>query len=178
MPAGRLLFTFALVVSVVVCAGAGESAPARSTRPGGVVVHGYPYANRCPDAGEEELVDRWHMYACNCTSYVAWALHANHQRTDWFVAGSMDAWNWPNVARHKGLRLLARPRVGVVAVWPKLGRPFGHVAYITRLDGDGTFDVAEYNLPGDRSDRFRFDVRTHVTRAGASFIDVPERSDG
>ena len=89
MPAGRLLFTFALVVSVVVCAGAGESAPARSTRPGGLVVHGYPYANRCPEAGEEELVDRWHMYACNCTSYVAWALHANHQRTDWFVAGSI-----------------------------------------------------------------------------------------
>ena len=177
MPASRLLLTLALVVSVGVCAGAGagEAAPARSTEPGGVVVHGYPYATRCPEAGVDELVDRWGMYACNCTSYVAWALHANRQRTDWFVGGSMDAWNWPNVARRKGLRVGSTPRVGAVAAWPKQARPFGHVAYVTRLHDDGTFDVAEYNRPGDRSHRFRFDIRTRVEREGASFIDVPER---
>jgi surface antigen len=178
MPAGRLLFTLALVVSVGVCAGAGASAPSREAQPAGVVVRGYPYASRCPEAGEEDVVDRWGMYACNCTSYVAWALHANHQRTAWFIAGSMDAWNWPNVARRKGLRVASTPRVGAVAAWPKLARPFGHVAYVTRLHDDGTFDVAEYNRPGDRSHHFLFDVRTHVSRAGASFIDVPERSDG
>lgn len=178
IPAGRLLLTLALVVSVGLCTGAGRAAPQHVARPGGLVVHGYPYAARCPEAGEEELVDRWGMYACNCTSFVAWALHANHQRTDWFIKGSMDAWNWPNVARRKGLRVAAKPRVGAVAAWPKLARPFGHVAYVTRLHGDGTFDVAEYNRPGDRSHRFLFDVRTHVAAAGASFIDVPERSGG
>ena len=175
MPAGQLLFALALVVSVGVCAGAGDAAPLHATKPGGVVVHGYPYATRCPAAGAEDLVDRWGMYACNCTSYVAWALHANRQRTGWFVRGSMDAWNWPNVARRKGLRVDSTPRVGAVAVWPKLARPFGHVAYVTRLHDDGTFDVAEYNRPGDRSHRFRFDIRTHAKREGASFIDVPER---
>lgn len=175
MPAGRLLFTLVLVMSVGVCAGDCVVARARSTKPAVVVVHGYPYAARCPEAGEEELVDRWGMYACNCTSYVAWALHANRQRTEWFIRGSMDAWNWPNVAKRRGLRVAATPTVGAVATWPKLNRPFGHVAYVTRVHDDGTFDVAEYNRPGDRSHRFRFDVRTHVERRGASFIDVPER---
>jgi hypothetical protein len=47
MPAGRLLFSLALVVSLGVCAGAGEAA----AKPGGVVIHGYPYAPRCPAAG-------------------------------------------------------------------------------------------------------------------------------
>jgi surface antigen len=172
MPAGRLL------VALVVCVGAGIAAPSLAAKPSGPLIRGYPYAGRCPEAGEDELVDRWGMYACNCTSFVAWALHVNGQRTDWFIPGSMDAWNWPNVARRKGLRVAAKPRVGAVAAWPKLARPFGHVAYVTRLHDDGTFDVAEYNQPGDRSHRFRFDVRTHVARAGASFIDVPERSDG
>jgi len=171
IPAGRLLFSLALVVSLGVCAGAGEAA----AKPGSVVIHGYPYARRCPAAGKQELVDRWGMYACNCTSFVAWALHANRQRTDWFVRGSMDAWNWPNVARRKGLRVASTPRVGAVAAWPKLSRPFGHVAYVTGLHDDGTFDVAEYNRPGDRSNRFRFDIRTRVEREDASFIDVPER---
>jgi surface antigen len=177
-PAARLVSTLALVVVVGVCAGGGRAALSRATRPGSVIVHGYPYAARCPEAGEEDVVDRWGMYACNCTSYAAWALHANHQRTDWFVPGSMDAWNWPNVARRRGLRVTARPRVGAIAVWPKLARPFGHVAYVIRLDADGAFDVAEYNRPGDRLHRFRFDTRTHVTPTGAAFIDVPERSDG
>lgn len=167
-PARRLLVCAALVGAVGVYAAGAEAH--------GPVIGGYPYATRCPQAGEEEVVDRWGMYACNCTSYVAWALHANRQRTDWFIRGSMDAWNWPNVARRKGLRIAATPRIGAVAVWPKLDRPFGHVAYVTRLHDDGTFDVTEYNFPGARQ-HFRFDRRTHLTRGGASFIDVPERSD-
>src|SRR5438132_11786575 len=69
----------------------------------GIVVYGYPYASQCPAAGLADAVDPWGMYTCNCTSYVAWALHANRQRTDWFVPGAMDAANWPHVARLAGL---------------------------------------------------------------------------
>jgi hypothetical protein len=57
------------------------------------VTDGYRYAPRCPAAGAANLVDRWRMDMCNCTSYVAWALEANGQRTDWFIPGAMDAWN-------------------------------------------------------------------------------------
>src|ERR1700737_23315 len=95
------------------------------------VIYGYAYVNRCPRAGREEAVDRWGMYMCNCTSYVAWALQVNHQRTDWFIRGSMGAWNWPNFARQSHLRVGSRASVGDVAVWPNLGKPFGHVAYVT-----------------------------------------------
>ena len=160
---------------IAVCVSVPSGSPAAS-RPRGPVVYGYAYARRCPAAGHEDLVDRWGMYMCNCTSYVAWALQANHQRTDWFIPGSMDAWNWPNVARRRGLRVSRRPRAGSVAVWPKLARPFGHVAYVTRVEPDGRFDVSEYNLPfRNDSDRFRFDTRAHVSAQGASFIEVPSR---
>jgi hypothetical protein len=55
----------------------------------GVIAYGYPYAHRCPGAGIAKKVDRWGMYMCNCTSYVAWALGVNRQRIDWFVPGAM-----------------------------------------------------------------------------------------
>ena len=141
-----------------------------------VIAYGYPYATRCPAAGIAEKVDRWGMYMCNCTSYVAWALSANRQRVDWFIPGAMDADNWAHVARLAKLRVSTTPRVGAVAVWPRESR-FGHVAYVTRVDATGAFDVSEYNLPDEEWLRpFAFDVRRGVTREGAVFIYVPKRS--
>jgi surface antigen len=140
----------------------------------GVVIYGYPLATRCPAAGVAETVDRWGMYSCNCTSYVAWALAANGQRTDWFIRGSMNAWNWPNVARRAHIRVGRIPRVGAVAVWPKLVPPFGHLAYVTGLEPGGRFDVAEYNFAADTPPAaFAFDTRTGVAPGGAVFIYVP-----
>jgi surface antigen len=140
------------------------------TRP--LVTTGYPYARDCPDAGRRDDVDRWRMNTCNCTSYVAWALAANGYRTDWFIAGAMDAWNWPHVARLAHLAGGTEPRPGAVAVWPRWGR-FGHLAFVTAVDPDGSFDVAEYNLPGGA--RFRFDRRTGLAARNVSFIYVSPR---
>jgi len=141
----------------------------------GVIAYGYPYASRCPGAGLAERVDRWKMYECNCTSYVAWALSVNGQRTDWFIPGSMDARNWVHVARLKGIAVGTLPRVGAVAVWTRLSE-FGHVAYVTRVERGGGFDVAEYNRPtAEGEDSFAFDVRSDVSRAGATFLYVPRR---
>jgi surface antigen len=161
----------ALAIGLVSCAALASGGAAAA----GVVTYGYPYASHCPGAGVAERVDRWGMYACNCTSYVAWALVANHQRTDWFVPGAMDAWNWPQVARKHGLRVAAKPRVGAVAVWPHASR-FGHVAYVTHVDAGGLFDVAEYNLPGAGAETFAFDTRTDVSPSGAVFVYVPRRA--
>jgi surface antigen len=138
------------------------------------IVRGYPYAARCPAGGVVDAVDRWNMDQCNCTSYVAWALEANGQRVDWFVAGAMDAWNWPRVARLAHLQTGTKPRVGAVAVWPKLAPPFGHVAYVTGVERDGGIDVSEYNYPG--LVRFGYDERDDVSAAGAVFIYVPRRA--
>lgn len=138
------------------------------------IVFGYPYAARCPAAGFADAVDRFGMYTCNCTSYVAWALVANHQRIDWFVPGAMNAWNWPNVARRASLRVDDVPALGTVVVWPSLARPFGHVAYVIRVDRGRTIDVAEYNYTGSAdANTYIFDIRRFVSPVGAMFIHVP-----
>lgn len=161
----RTLCTSLAVAAALATAGASAA---------GVIAFGYPYAARCPAAGVAKGVDRWHMYVCNCTSYVAWALSANGQRTDWFVPGAMDARNWPHVARLRDIPVGDLPRVGAVAVWPRLTRS-GHIAYVTSVDPDGHFDVGEYNLPSSGAP-FVFDARTEVSRAGAVFLYVPRRS--
>lgn len=112
------------------------------------------------------------MNTCNCTSYAAWALAANGYRVDWFVPGDMDAWNWPNVARKRHIPQGTRPQPGAVAVWPEWGK-FGHVAFVTAVHADGTFDVAEYNLPGGV--RFGFDRRAGVRADDVVFLYVPRR---
>jgi surface antigen len=172
-----------LAVASVVALLAGAVAPAARTSPtraGHLRVSGYPYAARCPAAGVADRVDRWRMDMCNCTSYVAWALQANGQRTDWFIPGAMNAWNWPHVAQLAGLRVVRRPRPGAVAVWPRLSPPFGHVAYVTAVDPDGGFDVSEYNFRPAAGARFVFDHRHDVPDSGVAFIDVPRarRSSG
>jgi surface antigen len=133
---------------------------------------GYPYARACPAGGVRDVVDRWKMDMCNCTSYAAWALAANGYRVDWFVPGSMDAWNWPNVAHLRGIRTGVVPRVGAIAVWPEWGK-FGHVAFVTAVAGDGTFSVAEYNRPGGV--RFGFDRRAGLSPDDVTFVYVPRR---
>lgn len=161
-----------LLVILLLAVAAGSAGASRSP-----IIVGYPYTARCPGAGIADVVDRWHMYACNCTSYVAWALSANGQRTDWFIPGSMDAWNWPNVARLAHLGVDTHPSVGSVAVWPKAARPFGHVAYVTGVER-GRIDVAEYNLPVfGKTNTFVFDTRTGVPTNGAVFIHVPRRDE-
>jgi len=153
---------------IAVAAAMAASFVPTAARAAAPIVYGYPYAAECPAAGLVDAVDRWRMDECNCTSYVAWALTENGQRTDWFIAGAMDAFNWLHVAELAGLPVGRTPRVGAVAVWPHATR-FGHVAYVTGLDSGGRFDVAEYNLPLP----FAFDERYGLRPAGAEFIYVP-----
>jgi surface antigen len=162
------------VVGVALATVVGTAALAAVAGRADVIEDGYPYASQCPRAGVIDRVDRWKMYTCNCTSYVAWALAANHQRIDWFVAGAMNAWNWPHVAELRGLHVGAQPQPGAVAVWPKLTK-FGHVAYVLRVHTDGTFDVAEYNFPGAGGVAYGFDVRTAVRSPRVTFVYVPKR---
>ena len=121
-----------------------------TTAAAGRIVYGYPLATRCPAAGIAKTVDRWGMFACNCTSYVAWALTANGQRTDWFVPGSMDAWNWPNVARCAHLAIghgaAGRSSRGLARTRP----PFGHVAYVTAVGPGGRFAWPSTTSPRTR----------------------------
>lgn len=148
---------------------AGTPARAAHTR----VLYGYPYAPHCPAAGVADVVDRWGMYECNCTSYVAWALQANGQRIDWFIRGAMNAWNWPHVAQLSGIAVGTTPAAGAVAVWPHQSPPFGHLAYVSAVERNGTIDVGEYNE--NVFQPYLFDVRRGVSVRGATFIYVPRR---
>jgi surface antigen len=162
------------LVALALGGGPGAAPPLGPTVPGGPAYIGYPYAPRCPAAGRAHVVDIRGMYACNCTSFVAWALSVNGQRTDWFVPGAMDARNWPHVAALAGLRVGRRAHVGDVAVWPSLAPPFGHVAYVIGVRPSGRFDVAEYNYaPPPFHGRYRFDLRDGLAPVGVSFISVP-----
>jgi surface antigen len=164
-----LVLAAAAVVALIAMSPASRAA--RTNTP---IIYGYPYAPTCPLAGVAKRVDRFGMYACNCTSYVAWALHANGLRTNWFIPGAMDAFNWPHVARLKGLQVVSTPAVGAVAVMPRLGGRLGHVAFVTGLGRGESFSVAEYNLPSlTSSTHFEFDVRNDVSSAGTEFILVP-----
>jgi len=165
-----------LTLAATLAFGLGAAAPGSHHAHEPAVLHGYPYASRCPAAGYDDAVDRWGMYVCNCTSYVAWALQANGQRTSWFIRGAMNAWNWPHVARLKHIPVGTRPRVGSVAVWPELSPPFGHVAYVSGVEDDGGIDVGEYNLPEAAAGApYVFDIRHDVRPNGAVFIYVPAR---
>lgn len=158
-----------LIVPVVLLACAlGVGAAHGGTKPS---ILGYPYGPQCPGGGYDNTYDRWTMSTCNCTSYVAWALQANGRRVDWFEVGQMDAHNWPRVARDAGIPTGSAARVDAVAVWPKVTPPFGHVAFVTAVHPDGTFDVAEYNLER----RYLFDARYRVSPAGVTFVYVPRR---
>lgn len=176
LPTVQAATTFVLVPLVLALGLMLVSTPqVAATPPPTPVVYGYAYAPDCPTAGYSKAVDRWGMFMCNCTSYVAWALRANGQRTDWFIRGAMDAWNWPHVARLAHLPVGRRPRLGSVAVWPGLAHPFGHVAYVGGVEHDGEIDVGEYNDPRSRSfDPFTFEFR-RVSASGAVFIYVPLR---
>ncbi|TMK33076.1 MAG: CHAP domain-containing protein [Actinobacteria bacterium] len=180
MPAPPSALVLVLVVGSAAFAlglGGSDAPLVPGSAAGRVVVDGYPYASRCPGAGYADVVDTWGMYVCNCTSYVAWALRANGQRTDWFIRGAMDAWNWPHVARLARLSLGTVPHARAVAVWPKIGRPFGHVAYVTGVEPNGRFDVGEYNLPSTSATTpYTFDIRKDIRPAGAVFIYVPSRA--
>lgn len=157
------------VLAAAVTAGGAPATPQRAP-----VSAGYPYASSCPSAGYADKVDRWSMYECNCTSYAAWALAANHQRVDWFVPGRMDAGNWPSVARSHGLETGSEPRAMALAVWPYLARPYGHIAYVTAVNSDGTFDVGEYNLPSPNGrNTYVFDRRRHLRATRVVFVYVP-----
>jgi surface antigen len=147
------------------------ASPTSEASPKAPVVFGYPYARACPAAGLADRVDRWKMFTCNCTSFAAWALDRNGQRIDWFVPGQMDAHNWPAVARGARIPTGATPRVGAVAVWPRLAPPYGHLAYVIGVHDDGSFDVAEYNLVK----QYRFGERLHLGVKGATFVYVPRR---
>jgi len=118
---------------------------------------GYPWA------GEPNpyAVDPWLFYKRQCTSYVAWKFWSFYG-LDFYNTrpGQGSAWNWPNLARDQGYRTSSAPRVNAIVSWPiGTNMPYGHAAWVTAVNGDGTINVTEYNWVVERG----YSERRNVT---------------
>ena len=105
-----------------------------------------PIKDDYPYRGATSGVDRWNFYKGQCTSFAAWrvnhnlglAFHNYYKGQHWG-----NAHNWDNAARAAGIPVSGTPRVGDIAV--RNSGTWGHVAYVAKVNSDGTFMVEEYN---------------------------------
>lgn len=93
--------------------------------------------------------DPYRFTARQCTSFVAWRLNSrNGVAFNVFYRGVKwgNASNWGYAARSVGIRVDSVPARGAVA-WSSAG----HVAWVSRVNGDGTVTIEEYNWNYNRS---------------------------
>lgn len=110
--------------------------------------------------------DPWGMGYGECVSYAAWKIYENKggkqhppflpdagwRPTDAGISpvtyywGNSDA--WAASARQRGIPVDSAPRVGDIAQWGDIPGTFaiGHVAYVYAVNGDGSIELAQYNL--------------------------------
>ncbi|MGE5309927.1 MAG: CHAP domain-containing protein [Sphaerimonospora mesophila] len=150
-----------------------EQARANQTSTGGGrVVAGDPNHGGYPaylnNAAKDALVDPWGMYNRECVSYAAWKVYQAYGNMPYW-GGRGNANQWDDNARAAGIPTGSTPKVKAVAVW-HIGY-YGHVAWVEKVNGDGTFDVSEYNRGGDGL----YHERTGVSTSGVVFIYFGER---
>lgn len=103
---------------------------------------GYPYSSI-------DAPDPWGFLTRECTSYVAWYWNVVLGKS--FVrgggpTGTGNATNFPTLARNQGYSVSSTPRVGAIISWSSSYlMPYGHVAIVQAVNGDGTINVSEYN---------------------------------
>lgn len=107
----------------------------------------YPAKDDYPYKGQGTGIDPWNFYKGQCTSFVAWALRSrvgvpfHNQYLGQARWGN--AKEWVAAAGRAGVPVYNTPKAGDVAV--RLGGTYGHVAFVTRVNTNGTFEIDEYN---------------------------------
>lgn len=105
------------------------------------VTNDYPYKS---DSSSE--ADPWLFYKRECVSFAAWRVR---QRLGVDFTNSYrgvhwgNAINWDNAALSAGVKVDHTAKVGAVAQWNT--GTYGHVAYVARVNSDGTILIEEYN---------------------------------
>jgi surface antigen len=118
----------------------------------------YPYKS---DSSSQ--ADPWLFYKRECVSFAAWRIR---QRLGVDFTNSYrgvhwgNAINWDNAAASAGVKVDHTAKVGAVAQWNT--GTYGHVAYVARVNGDGTVLLEEYNYLSGHN----YDTRT----VGASSV--------
>ncbi len=113
--------------------------------------------------------DQWGMAYGQCVSYTAWKIYEDFggrqhppviPDAGWFPSNGLTlgpvrtSWGnasaWAVSAAHAGYRVDRTPAVGSIAQWDASSVfVVGHVAYVTAVNGDGSIDIAGYNLRED-----------------------------
>lgn len=86
--------------------------------------------------------DPWNYDVRNCTSYVAWREYIEFGAV---LGGWGDARHWDVAAAQVGYVVDSTPRPGDIGVWHG---GYGHVAYVTDVNADGSVNVDQYNRRG------------------------------
>ena len=122
----------------------------------------YPYR-----AAAGNPSDPWGFTERQCVSFVAWRLK---QRSHPISNSSQhwgSAYNWDNAAAAMHKTITHTPKVGAIAQWnqneksayyPSGGGvgtiqagPQGHVAYVSKVYSDGSVQIEQYNMSGNRA---------------------------
>ncbi|GAB3463747.1 CHAP domain-containing protein [Kineococcus endophyticus] len=113
---------------------------------GGTSTGGYPARDDYPYKGQGSGVDPWNFYKGQCTSFVAWAVRSR-LGIDFSNSYKGQHWgnaeHWDQAARAAGIPVSGTPRAGDVAV--RNGGTYGHVAFVTKVNANGSIEVDEYN---------------------------------
>lgn len=167
-----LLLPAVLAVCVLAPAGAGASTRSSSAYRSAATGDDYPANLR--RAYITSMVDPWRFYNRGCTSFVAWRLnHNNHIPFTNAYGGTWwgNASGWASAARSIGLAVDHHPSLGAVA-WDAYPM---HVAWVSKVNHDGTINIEEYNYnpPGSYHQRLHvapstFDAYIHVADLVAS----------
>lgn len=118
-----------------------------------------------PDPG----VDPWSFYWGECVSYTAFAVRTYTRHKDfvnnWKGAHFGNAKEWDEAARKTGIPVDQTPAPGAIVQHNR--NSYGHVALITTVHPDGSFDINEYN----HVKRHTFGTRKNL-RMGKDFDNV------
>jgi surface antigen len=107
----------------------------------------YPAKDDYPYKGQGTGIDPWNFYKGQCTSFAAWALRSrvgvpfHNQYLGQARWGN--AKEWVAAAGRAGVPVYNSPKAGDIAV--RMGGTYGHVAFVTRVNASGSFEIDEYN---------------------------------
>lgn len=101
---------------------------------------GYPsiWAN----APQDSMIDSWGMYNRECVSYVAFRVAQAYGNMPYW-GGRGNANQWMSNAHALGIPTGGTPKVGAAAILN--GGPYGHVAWVEAINGNGTIRISQYN---------------------------------
>lgn len=134
---------------------------------------GDDYPSKLKKAATTTVVDEWLFYNRNCTSFAAWRLNsANGVDFDNNYKSPDRRWGnaktWGTTAKKAGIKVDNVPRVGSIA-WRDTGT-YGHVAWVAKVNGDGTIVIEEYNT----SVKGGYSTSTQWSDAYTGFIHVKD----